>query len=155
VSGIGDRVEPLAEPLPPLFLVIANPLANVPADKTARVFRELGAPALRTGARTAVSPVIKDQAGLIALMRERGNDLAGAAQSVVPEMTAILDALEGAPGAEIAAASGAGPSCFAVFESQAAATLAAEQLKAAHPGWWIVPALIRDHDRFGPYQSEA
>jgi 4-diphosphocytidyl-2-C-methyl-D-erythritol kinase len=70
-------------------------------------------------------------------------------------MTAILDALEGAPGAEIAAASGAGPSCFAVFESQAAATLAAEQLKAAHPGWWIVPALIRDHDRFGPYQSEA
>ena len=76
-------------------------------------------------------------------MRERGNALAGAAQSVVPEMAVVLDALEAASGAEIAAASGAGPSCFAVFESQAAAALAAEGLKAAHPGWWIVPATIR------------
>jgi 4-diphosphocytidyl-2-C-methyl-D-erythritol kinase len=143
VSGIGDRVEPLAEPLPPLFLVIANPLANVPADKTARVFRELGAPALLTGARTATSPVIKDHAGLIALMRERGNALTGAARSVVPEMAVVLDELEAASGAEIAAASGAGPSCFAVFDSGATAGLAAKRLKAAHPGWWIVPAQVR------------
>ena len=150
VGGIGDRVTPLADPLPPLFLVIANPLANVPADKTARVFRELGASPVGTGSRTATVPILKDHAGLIALMRERGNALAGAARSVVPEMAVVLDALEAAPGAEIAGVSGAGPSCFAVFESHAAATLAAERLKAAHPGWWIVPALIGDHDRFGP-----
>jgi 4-diphosphocytidyl-2-C-methyl-D-erythritol kinase len=143
VCGIGDRVEPLAHPLPPLFLVIANPLANVPADKTARVFRQLGAPALRTGARTATSPAITDRAALIALMRERGNALARAAQAVVSEMATVLEALEAAPGAEIAAVSGAGPTCFAVFESQAAAALAAERLKAAHPDWWIVPAVVR------------
>lgn len=142
MCGIGDRVVPLAEPLPRLFLVIANPLANVPADKTARVFRELGAPPLVAGGHTAAAPILKDRADLIALMRERGNALAGAARSVVPEMTVVLKALEDAPGAEIAAVSGAGPSCFAVFESQAAAALAAEQLKAAHPRWWVVPATV-------------
>jgi 4-diphosphocytidyl-2-C-methyl-D-erythritol kinase len=143
VSGIGDRVRPLAEPSPPLFLVIANPLAKVPADKTARVFRELGAPPLTTASRTVTAPVITDRAALIALTRERGNALSRAAQAVVPEMAAVLEALEAAPGAEIAAASGAGPSCFAIFESHVAATLAAERLKAAHPGWWIVPTRVR------------
>ena len=142
VSGIGDHVVPLAEPLPPLFIVIANPLASVPSDKTARVFRELGAPPLASGPRTVMAPVIKDRAALIALMRERGNALAEAARSVVPEMTAVLNALEGAQGAEVSAPSGAGPSCFAVFESHAAAILAAERLKAAHPGWWIVSATV-------------
>lgn len=141
VSGIGDRVAPLA--LPPLFVVIANPLANVPADKTARVFRALAAPSLVAGGEAATSPTIEHRAALVALMRERGNALARAAQAVVPEMAAVLEALGAAPGAGIAAVSGAGPSCFAVFENQTAATLAAEGLKATHPGWWIVPAVIR------------
>jgi 4-diphosphocytidyl-2-C-methyl-D-erythritol kinase len=142
VSGIGDRVEPLAEPLPPLFLVIANPLANVPADKTASVFRELGAPDLKAGFQTAARPVIEDRVALVALMRRRGNDLGGAALAVVPEMAGVLESLEAAHGAEIAAVSGAGPSCFAVFDSQSAATEAAERLKAAHPGWWVVSATV-------------
>jgi 4-diphosphocytidyl-2-C-methyl-D-erythritol kinase len=142
VRGIGERVAPLSEPLPMLHLVVANSLANVPADKTARVFRELGAPPVAAGGRTPSVPTIKDRAALIALMRQRGNDLFYAALAVVPEMAGVLEALRTAPGAEIAAVSGAGPTCFAVFDSQAATTLAAERLKAAHPGWWIVPATV-------------
>jgi 4-diphosphocytidyl-2-C-methyl-D-erythritol kinase len=142
MGGIGDRITPLADPLPPLYAVIANPLAEVPADKTARVFRELGAPPLQAGA-VKERPAIEDRAALDALMRERGNHLARVAQAVVPEMAAVLEALKGTPGAGIAAVSGAGPSCFALFEDKAAATQAAARLKADHPGWWVVPTTIR------------
>lgn len=142
MSGIGEKIMPLAEPLRPLFAVMANPLAEVPPDKTARVFRELRAPPLEVSA-AKTTPPLKDRKALLALMRERGNDLAHAAQTVVPEMGAVLEALERASGVEIAAVSGAGPSCFAVFDNEAAATLAARQLKADHPAWWIVAATIR------------
>ena len=88
MGGIGDRVTPLSDPLPPLFGIIANPLANVPADKTARVFRDLALSAA-AARREDVRPAIKDRAALIALMRQRGNALARAAQAIVPEMTSV------------------------------------------------------------------
>jgi 4-diphosphocytidyl-2-C-methyl-D-erythritol kinase len=141
MSGIGDRIAPLADPLPPLFVVIANPLAEVLADKTARVFRALGALPLQAGAQKE-RPELQDRTRLLALMRERGNDLSRAAQTATPEMAAVLEALMSEPDAEIATVSGAGPSCFALFDSEAAATRAAGRLKSAHPGWWIVAATV-------------
>ena len=49
MSGAGGGVEPLAARLPTLDAVLVNPRAHVPADKTAQVFRKLGAPALSDG----------------------------------------------------------------------------------------------------------
>ncbi len=51
-----------------------------------RVSRAWRASAAAPAAARPRFPFIKDRAGLIALMRERGNALAGAALSVVPEM---------------------------------------------------------------------
>ena len=43
VSGIGERVRPLAD-CPRVPAVLVNPMTEVPAAKTAEVFRQLGAP---------------------------------------------------------------------------------------------------------------
>src|SRR5262245_35322555 len=40
--GAGETVMPVERGLPPLAVVLVNPLAAVPPDKTARVFRALG-----------------------------------------------------------------------------------------------------------------
>jgi len=139
IGGTGDKVWPLAEPLPPMNVVLVNPLVPVPADKTAQVFRRLEAPSLAD-----VGPIaerrersIRTSAQLIHLMRERANDLEAAASAVVPQVAEVMAALSARPGMEIARLSGAGPTCFGVFASEDAAAAAAAALRAAHPGWWV------------------
>ncbi len=144
MSAAGEHLHELASPLPKLHAVLVNPRAPVPADKTARVFRALGAPPITgsgDGGATA-RPAIPDRAELLALMQRAGNDLEAPATAVVPQVQDVLAALESCPGAEIALLSGAGPTCFAVFPAAASAAAAAASLAAAHPSWWIVPTVI-------------
>ena len=73
----------------------------------------------------------------MALLAARGNDLETPATAVVPELKAVMTALSGLAGVEISRLSGAGPTCFGIFASEAAAAAGAADLKAAHPGWWV------------------
>ena len=144
MSGAGENLHALDSTLPPLDAVLVNPQAPVPADKTARVFRALGAPPLAAsgdGMASAI-PAIPSRAELLALMARTGNDLEAPATAVVPEIEHVITALEACPGARIARLSGAGPTCFAIFDTAASAHAAAAGLKAAHPQWWIAPAVI-------------
>jgi 4-diphosphocytidyl-2-C-methyl-D-erythritol kinase len=144
MGGAGEELHDLSSPLPELHAVLVNPRAPVPADKTARVFRALGAPpvsGLGDGVATA-RPAVPDRDELLALMRRSGNDLEAPATAVVAQIEDVLSALEATPGAEIARLSGAGPTCFAVFPDAASATAAAASLAAAHPSWWIEPTII-------------
>lgn len=144
MSGIGDVVAPLERALPRLDAVLVNPLAPVPADKTAQVFRRLGAPPLKDtgGASTMARPAIPDRAELVALMQRCGNDLEAPAQMAVGEIAAVLVALEALPGAEIVQLSGAGPTCFAVFGDHALAEARAGMLREAHPEWWVAATTL-------------
>lgn len=144
MSGAGENLQCLSQPLPRLDAVLVNPRAVVPNDKTARVFRALAAPALAgiSGSTTSALPAIPDRAELLALMRRTGNDLDAPATAVVPQIEVVLDALEACSGVEIARLSGAGPTCFAVFSDPAAASAAATELTAAHPDWWVQRAVI-------------
>ena len=144
MSGAGENLHGLGQPLPRLNAVLVNPRADVPHDKTARVFRALAATALAVssdGTATAL-PAIPDRAELLALMRRAGNDLEAPATAVVPQIAEVLDALEACSGVEIARLSGAGPTCFAIFADAAAAAAAATALTTAHPDWWIKQAVI-------------
>lgn len=136
MSGIGERIEPL-EALPVLDVVLANPLVPVPADKTAQVFRALGAPALAS-ADEAV-PAKPRMACRDELVRriDGGNDLEAAARQVVPAIGAVLESLRAEPGCRVAAMSGAGPTCFGMFDDAEAARAAAASLAARHPAWWV------------------
>lgn len=144
MSGIGERLHLLNDPLPRLDVVLVNPLVDVPADKTARVFRALAAPSLMAAGMpdNAALPAIPNRTELLALMRRVDNDLQVPAIAVVPSTDTVLEALEQCDGAEIVRLSGAGPTCFAVFADERAAATAAQNLAAKHPGWWIRSAVI-------------
>jgi len=130
VGGIGERLDD-APALPPVALVLANPLRGLP---TPAVFGARTGP-FDAPARFEQAP--KDAAALAALLARRGNALTAAAMALEPEVGTVLRALEDAPGALIARMSGSGASCFALFAAAGEARAAAATLGAAHPGWWV------------------
>ncbi len=130
VGGTGERVE-AAPPLPPTSLVLVNPGVALP---TAGVFKARRGP---FSAPARFSPMPRDAAALAALLAERRNDLTEAATAQVPVIAEVLRSLASANGALLARMSGSGATCFALFESRAAAEAAAAALRARAPDWWI------------------
>lgn len=138
VTGMGESIRTL-HGLPRLPAVLVNPLVPAPADKTAQVFSRLAAPPARETRRATQAPgPFRDAAALLDFMREHGNDLMPAAVAVVPEIETVRATLAVAEGCAYAGLSGAGPTCFGIFESGAAVDAAVDALKEAHPQWWIV-----------------
>ena len=133
VGGIGERLRP-APPLPPAWLVLANP--GVPLA-TAAVF------AGRAGAFSRPAPfddVPADATGLAALLAARRNDLTEAATARAPAVGEALAALEAEAGSLLARMSGSGATCFALFAGAGEAQGAAKRIATAHPGWWVAAA---------------
>ena len=141
MRGRGERLTP-ADPSPRLDIVLANPLAPVPKNKTAEVFGRLSARAFAAGASRRQKTDFATLEVLVEHMRAAGNDLEATAFSVTPEAALVKSELARADGCRIAQLSGAGPTCFGVFASHAEAAIAAEGMKAEHPRWWIEPAVI-------------
>jgi len=142
MTGTGETLAEIAGGLPPLQAVLVNPLAEVPVDKTARVFRALGAKLLAEGYAAPSAPRFVGREALLELMRVRGNALARAAEAIVAEVGTVLAALRALPGLEYAAVSGAGPTCFGIFADREAAEAARRQLSAAHSEWWAVAVTL-------------
>jgi 4-diphosphocytidyl-2-C-methyl-D-erythritol kinase len=137
MSGIGDRIEPLAAPgLPPAAVVLANP--RLPLS-TAEVYRALGAgPAPESDLPSRSLGRIADLVTLVEYMRQRSNDLERPALRLLPAIGDVKSALAGQAGCLFAGMSGSGPTCFGIFADEAGAARAAEALRRAHAGWWIV-----------------
>lgn len=142
MTGIGEGLVEIAGGLARLHAVVVNPMVDVPADKTARVFRALGAAPSSARYRAPAAPSVADRGALLAFMRVQGNALTDAAQTIVPEIGAVLSALRALPDVDYAALSGAGPTCFGIFPTREAAETARTRLAAAHPAWWAVAATI-------------
>lgn len=142
MTGVGDRLADLPEPLPPLHAVLVNPQADVPADKTVQVYRALAAGPLDPGYVPPAPPRLEDAAALLAFMRACGNGLTRAALAVVPEAGAVLAVLSAQPDVAYAALSGGGPTCFAVFPDAASAEAARGRIAAARPDWWVVAVTL-------------
>jgi 4-diphosphocytidyl-2-C-methyl-D-erythritol kinase len=142
MTGAGERLAELDGALPTLDAVLVNPRTAAPEDKTARVFRALGAGALGVDYKPPSAPRFADRGALLDFLRARGNHLAGAAEAVVPDVRLVLAALGRLPGIEHAAVSGAGPTCFGIFSSNEAAEVARERISAEHPTWWAVSVTL-------------
>jgi len=137
MTGAGETLSEIAGGLPRLDAVLVNPMADVPADKTAQVYRALAAGLLPAGYEVPPAPRFSDRAALLDFMRSRGNQLARAAETVVPEIGVVLGALGRLPGVEYAALSGGGPTCFAIFADRETAEAARQHIAAEHPKWWV------------------
>jgi 4-diphosphocytidyl-2-C-methyl-D-erythritol kinase len=142
MTGAGAVLTEVPGGMPALAAVLVNPLAAVPADKTARVFRALGASAVPADYVAPAAPRFADRASVLAFMRARGNDLACAAETVVPETGAALAALGAFADCAYAAVSGAGPTCFGIFADARAAETAQARLAVRHPTWWTAAATL-------------
>lgn len=130
VGGAGELVE-ATPPLPPTSLVLVNPGVALP---TAGVFKARLGP---FSAPARFAPMPRDTVALAALLAERRNDLTQAAIAQVPAIAEVLQRLAAADGALLARMSGSGATCFALFETRAAADAAAAALRARARGWWV------------------
>jgi 4-diphosphocytidyl-2-C-methyl-D-erythritol kinase len=110
--------------------VLANP--NV-ALSTAEVFEALGLEPGETGYPPLDFP--------FAFETSR-NDLTPPAVQRLPVIASVIDALKAVTGVRFVRMSGSGATCFAVFDGMPQARVAATELAAHHPDWWIAAALL-------------
>lgn len=140
VSGVGERVEPLAA-LPPLNLVLVNPGAGLATPEVYRAFAAAGAKG-EAGARAFPKGPWTDEAALIAALKSAGNDLEPAAISLCPKIAQALAVLRAQAGCALARMSGSGATCFGLFGTRARAERAAQAIADAEPAWWVKPARL-------------
>ena len=126
MGGVGEVLGP-APVLPPCGLVLVNPGVAV---ATPDVFRARGpgfhAPAVLPAGWPDARTMAADLARL-------SNDLEAPAIALCPPIATVLTWLRSRPGCLLARMSGSGATCFALFETAAAARTVAD---AAPPGWW-------------------
>lgn len=130
MQGRGDVISALPYEID-VPVVLANAREPVPADKTARVFRAL-----------AAAPFVSGEDRGVRHFAHGRNDLEDVAREVLPGVRNVLDALASLDGARWTRLSGAGATCFATFDSVAAARAGAAALRATHPDWWVCEARL-------------
>jgi 4-diphosphocytidyl-2-C-methyl-D-erythritol kinase len=140
MTGVGENLQPLK--LPKMPSVMVNPCVPV---ATKDVFSALG---LRNGELLvgATDILLQDRAWpeadaslaeWIEAFVDVGNDLEAPALRIQPVIGEVLSALRDARGTKLARMSGSGATCFAIFGSDTDAEAAAEQIRGAHPLWWV------------------
>ena len=141
ITGRGETVSAVRG-FPACGVVLANP--GLPLA-TADVYAALQAPPLLAPPVPAPAPpdFASDFEKLINYAAPRGNDLVMAALRLAPVIKEVLEALGALPGARIMRLSGSGPTCFALFATEAEAKRAAVPLAARHPEWWIAATRLR------------
>lgn len=130
IGGVGELIAP-APSLPETHVVLVNPGQPLP---TPDVYKSRQGPFGQV-ARFADAPA--DAVALAAVLRQRRNDLTEAAQSLVPAIGDVLNALADCDGALLSRMSGSGATCFALFADAASARAAAARLRADHAEWWV------------------
>lgn len=130
LRGIGDDLEP-APSLSGVPIILANPLVSV---STPDVFRRYSGGF--SDSLGSVDPPA-DPSALARWLAERRNDLAEPAEQVAPIIGTVLASLLREPDCLIARMSGSGATCFGLFGSEEATTLAARHIERSHPGWWV------------------
>ena len=135
--GIGEHVAPISG-LPRLNAVLANPRIAPPTDKTRQVFSRLGSKRIASRpSAPAELPHFDSADDLISYLRTHENDLATPARELMPVCVEVEQALAAYAGCQLVRMSGAGPTCFGLFDTEEAARSAARQLSNVHPGWWV------------------
>ena len=128
MTGIGEQI--VAQPLPPLWLVLANPGI---ALATREVFSALAG---QYGPPMPFERRPDSAADLAILLRARRNDLEAPARFLAPEIDPVLAALKAQKGCLLARLSGSGATCFGLFAEKRDAEFAARNLSRAYPKWW-------------------
>lgn len=128
MQGIGERLSAIAQ-MPGLWLVLVNPMVGVPTGAVFAGVKDRNPPP---------GPPMPDQgfpsfAALRDWLAASRNDLQAPAIEVCPQIGEVLDALAPAP---LARMSGSGATCFAIMETEGAASHLADEIRT-RTGWWV------------------
>lgn len=130
VRGIGDIFDPV-DALPEMPIVLVHP--GKPCS-TPAVFSEFKG-TLKTVQELPDS--FENGKALISFLESQENDLYEPAQKIVPEIENILSALAAQDGCNLHRMSGAGSTCFGLFEDAHSAEKAADNIRQDNPDWWV------------------
>ncbi len=141
IRGIGDVLDSVPH-LPEIPIVLVNPLKQC---ATAEVF------AFFSGAYKEPIPLPEDLGtynSLISFLKEHENDLHKAACQIVPEIDNISNTLSSQKGCGLARLSGSGATCFGLFEDEAHAKMAVQNIRQDNPDWWVKTGWLNRPERY-------
>lgn len=78
----------------------------------------------------------------VSVATDNRNDLEAPAFVIAPVIANVLDRLNSQSGVTLARMSGSGATCFALFDSEAACSIARTAIAAAHPDWWCLESTL-------------
>ncbi len=132
MEGIGEDISPMPE-LPPLPTVLINPRVDVP---TPAVFKAL---ICKDNPAMSVVPQNASFDEFCDWLADQRNDLQAPAIQHAPQITQVLEALQGA---RLVRMSGSGATCFGLYPDVSQAKAAAAAIQAAHPQWWVTATTL-------------
>ena len=128
--GVGEQIERIAA-FPHLPLVLANSGASV---STPQVFAAL---ARRDNPPLPPLLSLHSVGDVCAYLGQTTNDLFAATRSLMPSIEATVQALE-STSPRLVRMSGSGGTCFAIYDSDGDAEVAAAKLRERHRDWFVV-----------------
>ena len=136
--GVGEEITPVC--LPALPMVLANPLVGV---STPAVFQALAS-------RNNPPLALAGGAGWADALASLRNDLEPPARRLCPQIAVIAESLA-TTGPALVRMSGSGATCFALYETDAAAEHAAASLSRRHPHWFFAATRTLEGTDDGAY----
>jgi 4-diphosphocytidyl-2-C-methyl-D-erythritol kinase len=140
MTGRGEKVADIRG-MPACAVLLVNPGIQLP---TASVYGALDTTPLFGG--TDAFAAVPDFGGsferLVFYTAPRCNTLEAAALRLAPIIGDVLAALKRLDGARLVRLAGSGPTCYALFATEDAATSAAASLLAVHPTWWVAATIL-------------
>ncbi|MGL4319501.1 MAG: 4-(cytidine 5'-diphospho)-2-C-methyl-D-erythritol kinase [Paracoccaceae bacterium] len=136
MQGIGDHISFLPHALPPVWVVLANPMVAVP---TPAVFAALTSH--ENPPMTAI-PASADAVSMANWLSQTRNDLEPAAIKVAPVIANVKAAIGATDHCLLARMSGSGATCFGLYGRAADAANAARTLRKQAPAWWVSEAQL-------------
>ncbi|MDZ4791741.1 MAG: 4-(cytidine 5'-diphospho)-2-C-methyl-D-erythritol kinase [Hyphomicrobiales bacterium] len=139
MAGVGEAMTPLPK-MPSFAALLVNPGVKL---STRDVFQALAAEPLKGNEECASDAANGVERRLSAgdwasCLMQSCNDLEPPARRLAPEIDDVLSALSSMTGCWLARLSGSGPTCFALFETNAQAEEAAATLRRDRQQWWCV-----------------
>jgi 4-diphosphocytidyl-2-C-methyl-D-erythritol kinase len=138
MRGTGERLVDVAAPDLPAVLV--NPGI---ALETRRVFERFDQLGTSRTFREVEPPSGMDVVRFAESLVGYRNDLQAAAVALCPEIDRALALIRSQTGCLLSRMSGSGPTCFGLFESEAAADAAARRITQAKKKYWVRATLFR------------
>lgn len=135
MQGIGEILSPLP-PLPVFWIVLVNAGQEV---NTAQVFANMKS---RENPAMSLPSSFSNFGDFILFLSNQRNDMQSAALVTCPIIAEVLSTIDATQNCAFVRMSGSGGTCFGLYETSAAAALAAIQIQSVHPEWWAKSAAV-------------